>query len=129
MNKVYLAGGMRSGWQDTVKNSVNLNFIDPRHKGNAKDKTMSLSEYGTWDLHHIKICDIVFAYMERDNPSGIGMAIEMGYAKGIGKTVVLCLEQDHKTQKDRYLVFMEKAADVVFNDFNAAILYLKSFEI
>jgi len=133
--KVYLAGGMRSDWQDKVIDSLNLvddepafTFFDPRSKqpGNAERK-LSLEEYGTWDLTYIKQCDIVFGYMERTNPSGVGMACELGYAYGVGKTVILVLESDHETQEDRYLNFMKKVSHVVYNNLEDGINYLKTF--
>ena len=41
--------------------------------------------------------------MEKTNPSGIGMSVEMGYAKALGKTVILCLEENNEHIKDGYL--------------------------
>lgn len=65
--------------------------------------------------------------MERTNPSGFGLAVEIGYAKGINKTVILVLEKNHEIHKDRYLEFLMKAADVTFEDLDNAIEFLKSF--
>ena len=134
--KVYLAGGMRTNWQDTVKAITryypekNFTFFDPRDKQpTSTERKMSLEEYGTWDLHFIKQCDIVFAYMEKTNPSGVGMAIEIGYAYGIGKTVILVLEEGNEHQLDRYIVFMKKAAHVTFNNLEDGINYLKTFGV
>jgi nucleoside 2-deoxyribosyltransferase len=130
MVKIYLAGGMRTNWQDKVFGALDpklVQIFDPRKK-QVSDKKMSLEEYGTWDLHHIKQCDIVFAYMEKTNPSGVGMAVELGYAFGIGKTVILVLEKNNEHQLDRYIQFMEKAAHVTFNNLEEGINYLKTFE-
>ena len=126
-NVIYLAGGMRTNWQERVKESVNLKFYDPIDK--EPNRLLTLNEFGTWDLHYIKKCDIMFCYMEKTNPSGIGMAVEMGYAKGLGKTVILCLDEGNETIKDKYLQFMKKASDIVFTDFNDAINYLKLYEL
>lgn len=125
MNKVYLAGGLRSNWQQKVIDSVKATFFNPRQK--EVDQPMTLQEYGTWDLHHVKKADLVFAYMEKDNPSGIGLSVEIGYAKGLGKTVVLCLEPNNEHKKDSYLSFLKKAADIVFEDFDKAVEYLKNY--
>lgn len=123
--KIYLAGGIRSNWQEKVTSSVDAEFYNPRTK--EVDKVLTLKEFGTWDLHHIKKCEIVFAYMERTNPSGIGMSVEMGYAKALGKTVILCLEEGNERIKDGYLQFMKKVADITFTDIDEAINYLKLY--
>lgn len=123
---VYLAGGMRSGWQKKVKDAVaHHNYFDPRVKEMKKKPT--LEEYGTWDLHYIKMCDLVFAYMERTNPSGVGMACELGFAYGIGKTVILVLENANGFQNDRYLQFMKKVSNITFDNFDEGLAFLSSF--
>ncbi len=122
---VYLAGGFRSGWQDKIKQSCpDFSFFDPRLK---PERDWTTLEIGTWDFCHIKKADIIFAYMERTNPSGIGLAVEIGYAYGIGKTVILVLEENNEIMKDKYLAFMEKAADVTFRNFEDGIGFLQSF--
>ena len=123
--KIYLAGGMKSDWQEKVKKVIDAEFYDPKPK--EVGKNLTLEEFGTWDLHNIKKCDLVFAYMERTNPSGIGMSVEIGFAKALGKTIILCLEENNEKIKDRYLEFMKNVSDVVFNDFEDAINYLRLF--
>ena len=123
---VYLAGGMRSGWQNKVKQIPNIIFFDPRDK--ETDDIWDVKKYGPWDLAHIRRSDIVFAYMEKDNPSGYGMSCEIGYAYGLGKTVVLCLEKDNQYTKDRYLAFMSQVAHITFDNIEEATKYLKTFK-
>ena len=131
--RVYLAGGFNSDWRESVKNMMNLLddkynvtelfiFYDPKLKPNKY-----WIEYGTWDIHYIKQSDIVFVYMENTNPSGYGLAAEMGYAKALNKTVILVLELGH--EKDKYLQFLKKFADVVYDDLYTGIKFLKSFAI
>ena len=68
--KVYLSGGMRSGWQDKViAECPGLEFIDPRDHGLHSSMEYMLS---------VRRCDILFAYLEKDNPSGLGLALEVG---------------------------------------------------
>lgn len=124
--KVYLAGGIRSNWQEKVTSKIDADFYNPRTK--EIERILTLEEFGTWDLHHIKKCDIVFAYMERTNPSGIGMSVEMGYAKALGKTVILCLEPNNEHVKDRYLQFMKKVSDIVYEDIDVAIEQLSLYK-
>lgn len=132
MQKIYLAGGFKSDWAIKVKESSNrLYFINPKEK-EYKDGSriiMNVNEYGKWDLHFIKQCDICFVYIERSNPSCIGLCVEAGFAKGLIKTVILVLEPNHETIKDNYLSFITQVADIVFNDLESGINYLKSFEI
>ena len=119
--KIYLAGGMNSEWRGRVKQIPNMVFFDPKLK---PDKHWS--EYVTWDVHFVKQCDICFAYMEKMNPSGYGMAAEMGYARALNKTVIFVLEPGH--EKDRYFQFLKQFADVVFSDLNSGIEYLSTFK-
>jgi hypothetical protein len=91
MTKIYLAGGMKSGWQQTVINKYNNNeatFINPQNHGLNIPKL-----YTHWGLYGIKQCDILFGYMEEINPSGYGLAAEIGYAKAMGKLVILVDER------------------------------------
>lgn len=126
MQNVYLAGGMRRNWRERVTGKCDgLNFLSPVDKENEYD--MSLEEYGAWDLHFIRQVDIVFGYMERTNPSGIGMACELGYAHGIGKTVILVLEENNEHFEDRYLKFMEKVSDAVFHELTEGVRFLNTF--
>ena len=123
--KIYLAGGMKSNWQSRLKEIDGFVFYDPKDKEMLKELT--LNEYGTWDLHYIRQSDIVFVYAERDNPSGIGLAVEAGYAKGLGKTVILVLEDDNRFHEDRYMQFLKKAANITFTNLQDGINYLKVY--
>lgn len=130
--KVYLAGGFKSDWTTTVKESSNnFHWINPKEKeyNNGERIVMNVNEYGKWDLHYIKQSDIVFVYVEKTNTSCIGLCVEAGFAKGLGKTVIVVLEPNHETIKDAYLSFVTQVADIVFEDLESGINYLKSFSI
>lgn len=132
MQTVYLAGGFKSDWSVQVKHSTDkFKWIDPKLKEyrHGQRVVMDVNEYGKWDLHFIKQSDIVFVYVERSNPSCIGLCVEAGYAKGLGKTVILVLEPQHETIKDNYLSFITQVADIVFEDLESGINYLKSFAL
>lgn len=118
--KVYLAGGFNSDWRKRVTELDNVEFYIPKSQPNK-----TWQEYFTWDIHYVKQCDIVFGYMEKTNPSGFGLSVELGYALGIGKTVILVLEEGH--EKDKYLQFLKGTASVVFNDLLEGIEFLKTF--
>ena len=93
--KIYLAGGFHSGWQDKVISECpGFEYYDPRtHR-------LALPEhYKVWDLSHVKQSDILFVVMDRDNPSGYGMALEIGYAKGLDKTVIVVDEKSGSNEE------------------------------
>lgn len=85
-------------------------------------------QYTLWDMHHIRSADILFGYMEKDNPSGYGLATEIGYAKGLGKTVILI---DEKSRADKqfsqYFTMVREVADIVLDSLGEGINILKVF--
>jgi nucleoside 2-deoxyribosyltransferase len=126
--RVYLAGGFRSDWQQRVIDECDegFTFFNPKEHGLEK----SVDWYSTWDLHHVKNADIVFAYMERDNPSGYGLSLEVGYARAFGKTIILVDEKSaHSPTFDRYFKIVRFASNVVFDNLNEGICYLKAFRV
>ena len=117
--KVYLSGGMRSGWQDKViAECPGVEFIDPRDHG-----LHSSMEYTPWDLLAVRRCDIIFAYLEKDNPSGLGLALEVGYAAGLNKTIIFVNEKIGQ----RYTEIIDWTADLSYGTLELGIEYLKSF--
>ena len=132
MTKVYLAGGFKNDWHEMVKSSSDkFLWINPKDKEfkDGERIVMNVNEYGVWDLHFIRYSDIVFVYVERDNPSCIGLSVEAGYAKGLGKTVITVLEPCHDTIPDRHLSFITQVSDIVFESLEEGINYLKSLDI
>lgn len=125
---VYLSGGLKSGWQKEFISDIDRNdikFYNPADK--PMIEKMQMDEIVCWDIHHIKKCDILFAFAEHDNPSCIGLSTEIGYAKGLGKTVILVLEPN-KHIPNRYLEFLKPVADVVLNDIFDAIIFFKEMQ-
>jgi nucleoside 2-deoxyribosyltransferase len=80
-------------------------------------------EYTAWDLLGVRGADIVFAYMEHDNPAGHGMCLEIGYGRALGKTIVFVCEVGHV--QARYFGMARACADVCFADLEDGIEYLK----
>jgi hypothetical protein len=101
MAKVYLSGGMRSEWRDQVRaGAPDHKYFDPTTHGQSDPDL-----YTAWDFLAVKMADVVFAYMEETNPSGIGLAAEVAYAMALGKTVILVdLKQDKSMAIVRSLV-------------------------
>jgi nucleoside 2-deoxyribosyltransferase len=111
---VYLSGGMSTGnnWQDVVKKQCSrFNFVDPRTHGLLNPK-----EYTEWDLNGVEKSDIVFAFMDKDNPSGFGLSLEVGYAKGLNKIIIMSDEQFKPSMK-----IVRCCADYLYDNLNDGI--------
>lgn len=126
--KVYLSGGMNnSNWQQDV-----IRELEATGKGyvfyNPREHKLSQSrEYTIWDLFYVKNCDIVFAYMQKDNPSGFGLTLEIGYATALGKPIILVDEKSNTDDKfKRYFEIVRESSSIVFNNLPEAISFLKN---
>lgn len=115
---VYLSGGMRGeNWQARVIAELpECAFVNPRRHGLNEPR-----HYTASDLLGVRQCDIVLAYMQADNPSGIGLALEVGYAMALGKTVVLVDDSANK-----YMQIVHAATQVQFGTLASAIAWLRS---
>jgi len=126
MMKIYLAGGMKSGWQEKVKSvgPAEARYLDPCHHYLQDER-----QYTAWDLYAIRACDVLFVYFEANNPSGYGLSLEVGFAHALSKTIVLV---DEKTAADpvtgRRLGMLRTVADVVFTDLDSGIEFLHSLK-
>lgn len=120
MITVYLAGGMKSGWQDKVIEVCGneyFEWIDPRDHGLTDE-----AEYTKWDLDGIDSCDVVFAYLEHDNPGGYALALEIGYAKARGKKIIFV--EGLPTIRGRYFGMARQCANYATHDLMAGYAYL-----
>lgn len=105
---VYLAGGMRSNWQDTVIAALpGVVFMDPRKHGSKEEDT-----YTAYDLTGVQLCDIVFAYIEAANPCGAGLAVEVGAAAALGKHIIYIEEAEFPHH--RYFGMVRALADSTY---------------
>lgn len=124
--KIYLAGGMSGDWQNQViAECPGFQFFNPCDHGKTTP-----SEYTAWDLHFVRQCDIVFAYISAGNKSGYGAAIEIGFAAALGKTIIICDERSHVEDwfKSKYAI-AHCAATVSFSELGKAIEFLQSFSL
>jgi len=92
--KVYLAGGMRSEWRETIKAAMSAEWLGLTQHGLKDEK-----QYTAWDLQAINDCDILFGFLEFNNPSGLGLMLEIGYAAALGKTIIFV---DDKPEVKKY---------------------------
>jgi hypothetical protein len=123
--KVYLAGGFHSRWQDRITTlTTRFLFLDPRQHGLRDNKSYTL-----WDLEAIRQSDVVFAYLETTNPAGYALALEVGFAKALGKRIILVDEKSPADeQTKRSLGMVRAAADVVFDSFEEGVTFMRTFE-
>jgi nucleoside 2-deoxyribosyltransferase len=123
--KVFLSGGFKSNWQEKVIERFQSKFIFFNPREHMLEDT---SEYTYWDIHFIRQSDIVFAYLEKTNPSGLGLIFEIGIAYGLNKTIILV---DEKSEKDeifkKYFNIVKHASSSVFNSLEVGLKYLESF--
>lgn len=120
MPTVYLAGGFRSGWQGKVHTALKgWRVLDPSAHG-----LLSPREYARWDLDAITESDMVLAYMERTNPGGYSLALEVGFAKALAKMIILVEEHD-SDERRRYFEMVREVADKRFPSLDEAIVYLQ----
>lgn len=90
--KVYLSGDLKSNWQDKMPKIKGVEYYDPR-----KDSPQSIGaiEFVTSDLKAVKNCNLVFCYIRKENPSGIGAAFEVAVAHENKIPVITVWEKDY----------------------------------
>lgn len=128
--RIYLAGGMRSGWQQRLMTAIRekykeaIIFLDPC-AGHCAEEVA----YTNWDLTAVETCDIIFAYLEKDNPGGHGLALEVGFAVGMAnagaprKHIIFVNEPGHVA--DRYMGMTRVCSDVVVDSFEKGVIALE----
>jgi hypothetical protein len=68
--------------------------------------------------------------MSKDNPSGYGLALEIGYAKAMNKLIILVDERSNFDETfKRYFSICQESSNVTFETLDDAINYIKSFII
>jgi nucleoside 2-deoxyribosyltransferase len=120
--KIYLAGGFRSKWQARVASRLSgvYGLLDPSAH-NIQDP----AEYTRWDLEAIRRSDIVLANMESSNPGGYSLALEIGFAKALGKTIFL-VDQIEEASMSRYFEMVRQCSERVFSTLDEAVNHLES---
>ncbi len=116
---VYLAGDPKSGWQARVCRAIeDLQIVDPTRHNLAEPKEWTLR-----GLRAIKESDIVLAYVEKDNQHGHSLALELGYAKALGKTILL-VEEHGTGEQEKQFQMVREVADHCFDTLGDAVSYL-----
>ncbi len=119
---VYLAGGMRGDWRERLVDEVDKEFLNPKYIGKMAfryliPQRLPFPDYVENDLHLINNADILFVYLEKDNPSGLGLAAEMGFAKARGKVIIFVNEQ----LRNKYTEFLIGLSDYSYEHFDKAV--------
>lgn len=127
--RIYLAGGMHSNWRGVITKQLEgktyFQWIDP-----MDNKMRKPDQYTFWDLKSIDQCDILVGYMDKTNPSGFGLNLEIGYAKALGKTIVLIVPDDFTRDdaRSRYFDMARVCADVIVKTLSDCADFLKGIE-
>lgn len=124
--KIFLSGGMNeSNWQQEVINLVGQDgyiYFNPR-----EHFLSNANEYTMWDLFYVKNCDVIFAYMQKDNLSGFGLTLEIGYAAALGKQIILVDEKSSFDEKfEQKFKIVRESSSIVFDSFSDGINFLKN---
>lgn len=124
---IYLAGGFHSNWQDKLISKYSDNFVFYNPQNNCLSNAR---EYTIWDLYHIDKCDILFGFMEIGNPSGFGIALEIGYARAKGKTIIL-VDEKSKIDPDfaKYFRMSVESSSIYFESLKEGIEYLSKYHL
>ncbi len=120
---IYLAGGMKSGWQDKVIAAAPANaYFDPRKHG-----LVTPSLYTQWDTDAIQRSDLVIAVMEKDNPSGFGLSFEVGYVYSLSIPVWFVMSAADERYK--YFGMVGAASDHIFGSMAELLEELKRMPV
>jgi hypothetical protein len=118
MQRVYLAGGMKTKWRQYVKTCLaekGVDWMDPCSHG-----IVDPAGYTDWDLWAITESDCLLGFLEKSNPAGANLTLEIGYAKARGLHVVFVDETERKD-----MTMAREVADELFSNLDDAIAYLR----
>lgn len=105
---IYLAGGMRDGWQDRAISLLSEHeILDPRSWN-----SLSPTVYTARDLNAILRADCLLVHMASTNPSGLGLSVELGYAYALCKKIVFC-DEIQNDWRSRYFDMHRVMASIV----------------
>ena len=124
LRKIYLAGGFRSNWQAQVAARLAGAFelLDPSSH-NIQDP----AEYTRWDLEAVRQSDIVLANMEASNPGGYALALEVGFAKALGKRIFM-VDQVEDPSVKHYFEMVRQCSERAFSTLDEALDHLLLLE-
>lgn len=117
--RIYLAGGFHTRWQDRIKKAAPQHeYFDPSQDADQR----FAYRWTQQEIGAVRNCDMVFAYFEKDNPSGLGLAKEIGWATILDKPVIYIDEHD------RINAFLCACSSRVYAKLEPAIEYIKGLK-
>jgi len=90
--KIYLSGGMYTGWQDNMPKIEGVSYFDPREHS---QQNVSAIRFVEDDLTAIRNCDLVFCYIEQTNPMPLGAAWECAVASENSIPIITVWEKSY----------------------------------
>lgn len=86
---VYLTGGFRGDWhQQVIEQCPQFTF-----QQSVKYGVYDASKYILKELEMIKSSDVIFVYLESGSRDSHSLSLEIGYAKALGKSIILVDEK------------------------------------
>lgn len=90
--KVYLSGGMKSGWQQMIPYIDGVEYLDPRVES---PQNLTMQQFVYKDIELVKESDLVFLYMEKSNPTGYGAIWECAVVVENKIPIIAVWEKDY----------------------------------
>jgi nucleoside 2-deoxyribosyltransferase len=90
--KIYLSGGMYSGWQDLISHKEGVEYFDPRLHS---QQNISAIKFVEDDIKAVKESDLVFCYIEESNPMPLGAAWECAVASESNIPIITVWEKSY----------------------------------
>lgn len=116
---IYLAGGFKSQWQLIAHEALNDFLLKDPSQHHIDDPV----QYTQWDLNAIEDSDILLANMESSNPGGYALALEVGYAKALGKQIIF-VDQIENDMIKNYFEMVRQCSDYVFESLDDALDFI-----
>lgn len=131
--RMYLAGGMSGEdwrrevkkfmavtgtdtWDMSKKKHTEITLVDPRDHGlTTPDLFTAL------DLEMVNHSDMVLAYMTSENPGGLALGVEIGYALAQHKVVIYVDKMDDDDPRYNSNTFLRSAATYHANSLEEAV--------
>lgn len=126
---IYLAGGMKTCWQDRVKADLRkleerglVRWNDPRD-----NLTNNPAEYELLDVMRVQTADIVFGFAEDSNPGLYALCVELalGHAHGARTILVNELKEETDVKRVRYFRFIGVVCDFQTDKYHEGIRMLE----
>ena len=82
---------MKSGWQDKMPKLDDVKYFDPR----IHSPQSAAMDFVLTDINAVRESDLIFCYIEKDNPSGLGAAWECAIAYENDIPIITVWEKDY----------------------------------